>query len=114
MRRIGEGCRVGEMHVCEGRRVEVMLHVGEGCRVGEMCVGEGLTSARPSSPAVGDGDARVSWRSGASEKGGASERSLSSGTGAARRGGGDDDGGREVRRRFGGKWLSADQEGDGA
>jgi hypothetical protein len=52
--------------------------------------------ARPSSPAAGDGDARVSGRSGASEK------SLLSGTGAARRGGSDDDGGREARQRFGG------------
>jgi hypothetical protein len=63
---------------------------------------------------VGDGTARVLGRSGASKKGGVSEKSLSSGTGAARRGGGDDDGGREARQRFGGKRLSADLEGDGA
>jgi hypothetical protein len=44
----------------------------------------------------------ASGRSDASEKGGVSEKSLSSGTGAARRGGGDDDGGREERQRFGG------------
>jgi hypothetical protein len=56
-------------------------------------------------------------RSDASEKGGVSERSLSSGRGAsrtsaARRGDSDDDRGREVRRRFGGKRLSVDLEGD--
>jgi hypothetical protein len=51
---------------------------------------------------------------GTSEKGSASEKRLSSGTGATRRGGDDDDGEREVRRRFGGKRLSADLEGDEA
>jgi hypothetical protein len=84
-----------------------MHHVGEWHRVGEMRVGVGRTSARPSSPAAGDGDARVSersdasGRSGALEKGGASERSLSSGTGVATRGDNDDEG-REARQRFGG------------
>jgi hypothetical protein len=49
-----------------------------------------------------------------SRRSGASEKSLSPGTGAARRGGSDDERGREARRRFGGKRLSADLEGDGA
>jgi hypothetical protein len=91
-----------------GRRVREEMHVGEGHRIGEMRVDEGQTSARPSSPAAGHDDARVSGRgvasgrSGASEKGGTSERSLSSGRGASgrgatRSGGGDDDGGREAR-----------------
>jgi hypothetical protein len=88
------------------RRVGEEHHVGEMRRVGEMCIGEGRTSARPSSPTAGDGDARASGRSSASE------RSLSSGTSAARIGNGDDDGGREAGRRFGGKRLSADLEGD--
>jgi hypothetical protein len=66
--------------------------------IGEMRVSEGRTLAWLISPAAGDGDARVSGRSGASGRRGASERSLSSGTGAARRGGGDDNGGREERR----------------
>jgi hypothetical protein len=72
------------------------MRVGEGRRVGEMHVGEGRMSARPSSPATGDGDAHVlgrgitSGRSGASKKGGALWM------GVARTGGGDDDGGREA------------------
>jgi hypothetical protein len=83
------------------------MRIREGRRVGEMHVGEGRRSARPSSPAAGDGDAHMSgravasWRSGRGtwEKGGSSERSFSSGRGvsgmgAARRGGGGDDGGR--------------------
>jgi hypothetical protein len=81
--------------------------------VGEMRVSEGRTSARLSPPAAGDGDARVSRGSDASGRSGASGRSLTSAMGAVRRGGGDDDGGREARRRFRGKWLSADLEGDG-
>jgi hypothetical protein len=49
----------------------------------------------------------------------ASERGLFSGRGASgtyveMRGGGDDDGGREARRRFGGKRLSANLEGNRA
>jgi hypothetical protein len=74
------------------------------CRVGEMRVGEGRTSARPSSPAAGDGDAHVSGRgvasgkSSASKKGGASERSLSPEMGTARRGGGGGDDDEEERR----------------
>jgi hypothetical protein len=44
--------------------------------------------------AAGDDAAHVSGRSSASEKGGTSEKSLSSETGATMRGGGDDNGGR--------------------
>jgi hypothetical protein len=109
----GVASRGGDTRSERGWQVEEEMRVGERRRVGEMRVGEGRTSARPSSPAAGDGDARVSMRgvvlgrSGTSEKGGASKRSLSSGrgasgTGAARRGGDDVDGGREARRRFGG------------
>jgi hypothetical protein len=83
------------------------LHQGHTAR------GEGRTSARLSWPMVGDDDARVSGRGVVSGRSGASERGLSSGTGAVRIGGGDDRG-REVKRRFGGKRLSVDLEGDGA
>jgi hypothetical protein len=74
---------------------------GDACRGGaprgEMHLGEGRTSARSSSLAARDGDVRVSGRGVASERSGASERSLSSRrgasrTGANRRGGSDDDG----------------------
>jgi hypothetical protein len=68
------------------------MHVGEGRRVGEMRVSEGWTSARLSSPAVGDGDARVSGRGIASGRSGASKKGSASWRGAARRDGGDDDG----------------------
>jgi hypothetical protein len=50
--------------------------------------GEGRTSARLSWPMVGDSDARLSGRGVVSGRSGASERGLSSGTGAVRRGGG--------------------------
>jgi hypothetical protein len=70
------------------------MRVGEGRRVGEIRIGEGRTSVWPSWPAAGDGDAHVSGRGVASKKGGASWRGAS-GMGAARRGG-DDSGGREA------------------
>jgi hypothetical protein len=91
------------------------MRVEEECCVREMRVGEG-----PSSPAAGDGDARVSGRgvasgrSSASKKGDTSWRGAS-GTGTARRGGGDDDGGREATTTttaIWGKRLSADLVGD--
>jgi hypothetical protein len=57
------GRRVGE-----GRRVAESPHVGDGDARG------GQTSARPSSPVSGDGAARMSGRSGASERSGTAWR----------------------------------------
>jgi hypothetical protein len=87
---------VEEMHVREGRRG------GEGRRVGEMRLSEGRTSARSSTLTAGDSDAHVSRRGVTSGRSGALDRSLSSGrgtsgTGATRRGGSDNDEEKEVR-----------------
>jgi hypothetical protein len=51
------------------------MSVGEGHHVREMRVGDGRTSARPSSPAVGDDDARMSGRGVVSGRGVMSGRS---------------------------------------
>jgi hypothetical protein len=62
------------------------MRIGEGRCVGEMRVGEGRTSAGPSSPAAGEGDARVSGRGITPGRSGAQRRAACQ-RGASHRGG---------------------------